>query len=80
MSGLRGYDAWKTRSYLDDGADNFPDERLVSQCDCCGEYKPDCEDRTWRGMDVHACPKCRGAEEDEAADRGDWKFHQEHDQ
>ena len=53
---------WNADSDLDWSEPNMPDDRLVSQCDCCGEYKPDCEDRTWRGMDVHACPKCRGAE------------------
>ena len=67
---------WNADSDLDWSEPNMPDERLVSQCDCCGEYKHDCEDRTWRGMDVHACPKCRGAEEDEDADRGDWECHQ----
>jgi hypothetical protein len=63
-----------------DRDDNFPDERLTSQCDCCGEYKPDCEDVTYQGMDTHACAKCRACEDDEAADYADWRYHQEHDQ
>ena len=65
--------------------DNVPDDLIcdecrVSECDCCGEMKAGCVDTTYLGMDVHACPKCRDAEEDAAADRGDWRFHQDHDQ
>jgi len=66
-----------------DRDDNFPDERLTSQCDCCGEYKSDCVDLVWCGMDVHACPKCRHEEDDAndlAANRGDYEFHRDHDQ
>jgi hypothetical protein len=63
-----------------DRDDNFPDERLTSQCDACGEYKPDCEDVTYQGMDTHACAKCRACEDDEAADRGDFEFHRDYDQ
>jgi hypothetical protein len=68
------YDHWKTTE------PDLLDDRLVSCCDCCGEYKPGCEDLTWNGMDVHACPKCRGGDDDPAADRGDWRFHQGYDQ
>ncbi len=52
---------------------------LRSECDACGEMKYDCRDIVFRGMDVHACPKCRGCEDDEAADRGDWEFHRDYD-
>jgi hypothetical protein len=51
---------WNADSDLDWSEPNMPDERLVSECDCCGEMKPDCEDIVWRGMDTHACAKCRG--------------------
>lgn len=66
-----------------DRDDNFPDERLTSKCEACGEYKPDCEDiHVPRIGDVHACSRCRAelAEYDEAADRGDFEFHQDYDQ
>jgi hypothetical protein len=52
----------------------------LSECDACGEYKPDCEDVTYQGIDTHACAKCRACEDDEAADRADWRYHQDHDQ
>jgi hypothetical protein len=54
-------------------------EDRASCCDCCGELKTDCRDQTWRGMDVHICPECRGADDDEAADRGDFEFHRDYD-
>jgi hypothetical protein len=69
---------WNADSDLDWSDANAPDERLVSQCDCCGKYKADCVDLTWHGMDTHACPECRG-DTDEANDRGDWEYHQRRD-
>ena len=65
---------WNANSDRDWSEPNMPDERLVSQCDCCGEYKSDCEDLVWNGMDVHACPKCRNAEDDEYGDRADYEY------
>jgi hypothetical protein len=72
------YDHWKTTEPEQDG-DEFPQH--FSQCDCCGEMKPDCEDIVYQGMDTHACFKCRGnaEDEDEAADRGDHEYHQGRD-
>jgi hypothetical protein len=62
------YDSWKTRSDMDDAAwRNARDDELVSQCDCCGKMKAGCVDMTIGGrfpIDVHACPECRGDEED----------------
>ena len=68
-----GYDNWKLASP--------EDEERETECDCCGEMKVGCVDIVYSGMDTHACPKCRDAEEDcdEAADRGDWEFHQRND-
>jgi hypothetical protein len=45
--------------------EDVPDERLLSQCDACGEYKPDCADVSYMGMDAHACAKCRHQDDDE---------------
>jgi hypothetical protein len=68
-NGLPGYDQWKTRSDLDDA----PDADLR----CCGNchYGLSLNDD-----DEWVCERCDVPEEDEAADRGDWKFHQERDQ
>jgi hypothetical protein len=71
---------WNADSDLDWSESNMPDERLVSQCDCCGEMKAGCVDLVWCGMDTHACPKCRNEEDDLAANRGDYEFHRDHDQ
>jgi hypothetical protein len=77
---IPGYDAWKTDSGREDDGDD-----CLSQCDCCGDYKLGCTNSvTSFGMDVHACPKCRGVDDEdpyeEAADRGDWECHQGRDQ
>jgi hypothetical protein len=69
---------WNADSDLDWSEPNMP----LSECDCCGEMKPDCEDIWVRYVgDTHACAKCRDAEEDrdEAADRGCWQCHQARD-
>ena len=54
------------------------DDEKVSQCEACGELKADCVSTSFHGLDVYACAACRGAEEerDEAANRGDWEYHQ----
>jgi hypothetical protein len=67
-----GFDSWKTRSDLDDAPDGDGD---FDDCDVCGEVSNDLD---WHGQYL-ACPKCRTAEEDEAADRGDFDCHQERD-
>jgi hypothetical protein len=40
----------------------------LSECDCCAQMKAGCINTTTGGsfpMDVHACPQCRGADEDD---------------
>ena len=65
---------WNADSDLDWSEPNMPDERLVSQCDCCGEStKPDSRGPGRGGAWMSTpCPKCRGVEADEGRrPRGD---------
>jgi hypothetical protein len=71
MSGLRGYDAWKTRSDLDEEA-RWPNQPETEEpepprfsCDCCGEPSSSVT-RLWvYGLETFACNKCRGWEDEE---------------
>ena len=56
---------WNADSDLDwrDAVD--PPEEYASECDCCGKMKVGCVDLVWAGMDTHACPECRGEEDNE---------------
>lgn len=75
-NGLPGYDAWKTRSDLDE------EDRLsrgaAYACDWCGEWVPksECEmdNRGWL-----FCPKCCGKaeENDPSADWADWEYERD---
>ena len=52
-----------------DGSDLDDD---FDECDVCGRLSDSLD---WYGTYL-ACRKCRDAEEDGAADRGDWEYHQ----
>ena len=68
---------WNADSDLDwSGTQHASTSALSASATAAANTRPDWQDRIRRGMDVHACPKCRGAEEDEDADRGDWECHQ----
>jgi hypothetical protein len=36
----------------------------ASRCDCCDQLKYGCTDVVAYGLDTHACPQCRGLDED----------------
>ena len=74
-NGLPGYDAWKTRSDLDDADKLVPGDDIA--CDNCG-----CVTRAWdwTGDYDRFCLECLGGEADPRADRGDFECHQERDQ
>ena len=67
MSGLRGYDAWKTRSDLDDHEHRTRWNKGPYECDCCGKRMEEGEGRTvWAyGLETFACEKCLGDDEEE---------------
>ena len=76
-NGLPGYDAWKTRSDLDD-ADRFsPGDDI--ECDNCGDLT-----RAWDYAPDYSrfCIECLAGlkDADPRADRGCWQTHQERDQ
>jgi hypothetical protein len=54
--------------------------KAYGQCDGCGAWKLDCDYTTAPGgLETFACAACRNQDDDEAADHGDWQFHQERD-
>ena len=63
-NGLPGYDAWKTRSDLDDADMHRSDDSI--ECEDCGNYL----DHDWDYSNGYRiCAKCLAKEDDEAADR-----------
>ena len=71
------YDHWKTTNPDDQFLGPDPeDEDDFDECDCCGNPS---EELDWCGNSL-CCPKCRNADDDEDADRGDFECHQERDQ
>jgi hypothetical protein len=58
----RSTDGFWSRVVMSIEAIDEAEQANVSECDACGEYKPDCEDVTYQGMDTHACAQCRGDE------------------
>jgi hypothetical protein len=79
------YDHWKTTNPADEFLGPDPDEEddspePVSECDCCGDQKEGCIDTVWNGMEVHACPFCRGVEPDWRDDRADYEYERWRDE
>ena len=65
---MHGYDAYKTRSDMDDAAAHNTSEanEPMGSCDLCGKSKPvhKLSFLIMYGLDTYACDECRGYDED----------------
>jgi hypothetical protein len=50
---------------------------IERECDICGEMKLDCQEGHWIRGNGFACPDCQDTmeDDDQAADYGDWAYH-----